>query len=42
MNSREVGRPCGQWWAKVELSSDAPGDYMDEAEYKKAAEASSH
>ena len=35
--------PYGEGWImKVELSGDAPGDYMDEAEYKKAAEASSH
>jgi len=35
--------PYGEGWImKVELSGDAPADYMDEAEYKKAAEASSH
>ena len=35
--------PYGEGWImKVELSGDASGDYMDEAEYKKAAEASSH
>ena len=35
--------PYGEGWImKVELSGDASGDYLDEAEYKKAAEASSH
>lgn len=35
--------PYGEGWImKVELSGDVPGDLMDEAEYKKAAEASSH
>ena len=35
--------PYGEGWImKVELSGDASGDYMDEAEYKKVAEASSH
>jgi glycine cleavage system H protein len=35
--------PYGEGWImKVELSGDLSGDYMDEAEYKKAAEASSH
>ena len=35
--------PYGEGWImKVELSGDVSGDYMDEAEYKKAAEASSH
>jgi glycine cleavage system H protein len=35
--------PYGEGWImKVELSGDAPSDLMDEAEYKKAAEASSH
>jgi len=35
--------PYGEGWImKVELSGEAPSDLMDEAEYKKAAEASSH
>ena len=35
--------PYGEGWImKVELSGDVSGDYLDEAEYKKAAEASSH
>jgi glycine cleavage system H protein len=35
--------PYGEGWImKVELSGDAPADLMDEAEYKKAAEASTH
>jgi glycine cleavage system H protein len=35
--------PYGDGWImKVELSGDAPADLMDEAEYKKAAEASTH
>lgn len=35
--------PYGEGWImKVELSGDAPSDLMDEAEYKQAADASSH
>jgi len=35
--------PYGEGWImKVELSGDVSGDYLDEAEYKQAAEASSH
>lgn len=35
--------PFGEGWImKVELSGDAPKDLMDEAEYRKAAEAGAH
>ena len=35
--------PYGEGWImKVELSGDLAADYMDEAEYKKAAEGSAH
>ncbi len=35
--------PLGEGWImKVELSGEAPSDLMDEAEYKKMAEASTH
>ncbi len=35
--------PFGEGWImKVELSGEAPKDLMDEAEYKKAAEAGGH
>jgi glycine cleavage system H protein len=35
--------PYGEGWImKVEFSGDAPTDYLDEAEYKKAAEGSAH
>ena len=35
--------PYGEGWVmKVEMSGDAPSDLMDEAEYKKAAEAAGH
>ena len=35
--------PYGEGWImKVELAGDLPGDLMDEAAYKKAAEAGAH
>jgi glycine cleavage system H protein len=35
--------PLGEGWImKLELSGPPPGDLMDESEYKKSAEASSH
>jgi glycine cleavage system H protein len=35
--------PYGDGWIlKLELSGEAPADLMDEAEYKKSAEASAH
>jgi glycine cleavage system H protein len=35
--------PLGEGWImKVEISGEPPADLMDEAEYKKSAEASSH
>jgi glycine cleavage system H protein len=35
--------PYGEGWImKVELSGEVAADYMDEAEYKKAAEGSAH
>jgi len=35
--------PYGDGWIlKLELTGDLPGDLLDEAEYKKAAEAGAH
>jgi glycine cleavage system H lipoate-binding protein len=35
--------PYGDGWIlKLELTGDLPADLMDEAEYKKSAEASAH
>jgi glycine cleavage system H protein len=35
--------PYGEGWIlKIELTGDLPGDLLDEAEYKKVTEASTH